>query len=156
ELHRYKVIDTGTLGGPTSSVGFEGERDINNRGVLVSTAETSSLDPFPPPNCFLGGPKRGRRFKLGHERKVAINDDLRFAPRGRCRPTQKTTFMTICRWLRNSNARLLGFQLRSGSATRKRSSSVLFHSRITSPRASMCTRRTTSRFRSKYIEIQYF
>jgi probable HAF family extracellular repeat protein len=53
EHHRYKVIDTGTLGGPTSSLGFEGERDINNQGTLVSLAETSIPDPFSP-NCFLG------------------------------------------------------------------------------------------------------
>ncbi len=33
---RYKLIDTGTLGGPNSSLGFEGERDTNNRGALVS------------------------------------------------------------------------------------------------------------------------
>jgi hypothetical protein len=53
EHHRYKVVDTGTLRGPTSSLGFEGERDINNRGTLVSLAETSIPDPFSP-NCFLG------------------------------------------------------------------------------------------------------
>jgi hypothetical protein len=51
---RYRVIDTGTLGGPTNSLGFEGERDINNRGTLVSTTETTLPDPFSPPNCFLG------------------------------------------------------------------------------------------------------
>ncbi|HKV80236.1 MAG TPA: hypothetical protein VJP02_18955 [Candidatus Sulfotelmatobacter sp.] len=50
--HRYKLIDTGTLGGPTSSLGFEGERDINNRGVLVSLADTPPTDPYAP-NCFL-------------------------------------------------------------------------------------------------------
>lgn len=49
---RYRLIDTGTLGGPTSSLGFEGERDINNPGVLVSLADTSMPDPFAP-NCFL-------------------------------------------------------------------------------------------------------
>jgi probable HAF family extracellular repeat protein len=35
------MIDTGTLGGPISSLGHEGERDLNNRGVLVSLADTS-------------------------------------------------------------------------------------------------------------------
>jgi len=49
---RYKVVDTGTLGGPTSSLGFEGERDINNRGAMVSLADTSIPDPYAP-NCFL-------------------------------------------------------------------------------------------------------
>ena len=50
--HHYKLIDTGTLGGPTSSLGFEGERDLNNSGVLVSLADTSVPDPYAP-NCFL-------------------------------------------------------------------------------------------------------
>jgi uncharacterized membrane protein len=48
---QYKLIDTGTLGGATSSLGFEGERDINNRGTVVSVAETQIPDPFAP-NCF--------------------------------------------------------------------------------------------------------
>jgi hypothetical protein len=52
EHNHYKLVDTGTLGGPTSSLGFEGERDINNRGTLVSTTETTLPDPFSP-NCFL-------------------------------------------------------------------------------------------------------
>jgi probable HAF family extracellular repeat protein len=52
EHRRYRVIDTGTLGGPTSSLGFEGERDMNNRGTVVSTTETNLPDPFSP-NCFL-------------------------------------------------------------------------------------------------------
>src|SRR5262245_11699605 len=56
--HHYKLIDTGTLGGPTSSLGFEGERDINNRGTVVSLAETTIPDPYAPncllSDCFLG------------------------------------------------------------------------------------------------------
>jgi len=47
----YKLIDTGTLGGANSSLGFEGERDINNRGTVVSTAETTIPDPYAPA-CF--------------------------------------------------------------------------------------------------------
>lgn len=50
--HHYQLIDTGTLGGPTSSLGFEGERDLNNRGVLVSVGDTALPDPYAP-NCFL-------------------------------------------------------------------------------------------------------
>jgi probable HAF family extracellular repeat protein len=82
EQRRYKIIDTGTLGGPTSSLGFEGERDINNRGVLVSTAETSSLDPFPPPNCFLGD------CFLSHtvEWQDGVLTDLRALPGGNSGP----------------------------------------------------------------------
>jgi probable HAF family extracellular repeat protein len=49
--HHYKLIDTGTLGGASSSLGVEGERDINNRGTVVSLAETQIPDPFAP-NCF--------------------------------------------------------------------------------------------------------
>jgi probable HAF family extracellular repeat protein len=49
--HHYKLIDTGTLGGAASSLGFEGERDINGRGTVVSLAETQIPDPFAP-NCF--------------------------------------------------------------------------------------------------------
>ena len=49
--HHYKLIDTGTLGGANSSLGFEGERDINSRGTVVSLAETQIPDPFAP-NCF--------------------------------------------------------------------------------------------------------
>jgi len=53
--HHYKLIDTGTLGGANSSLGFEGERDINNRGTVLSLAETTIPDPtcfFP--DCFIG------------------------------------------------------------------------------------------------------
>jgi probable HAF family extracellular repeat protein len=49
--HHYKLIDTGALGGAISSLGFEGERDINDRGTVVSLAETSIPDPYAP-NCF--------------------------------------------------------------------------------------------------------
>jgi probable HAF family extracellular repeat protein len=51
--HRYRLIDTGTLGGPTSSLGHEGERDLNNRGVLVSLADLAVPDPNAP-NCITG------------------------------------------------------------------------------------------------------
>ena len=50
--HHYRLIDTGTLGGPTSSTGFEQERDINNTGVPIALADTSLPDPYAP-NCFL-------------------------------------------------------------------------------------------------------
>jgi probable HAF family extracellular repeat protein len=50
----YKVIDTGTLGGPNSSLGFEGERDMNNSGTLVSLVDLSALST--PPFCFSAGP----------------------------------------------------------------------------------------------------
>jgi hypothetical protein len=45
---RYKLIDTGTLGGPTSSLGFEGARNLNNRGTLISSADTALQGP-----CFI-------------------------------------------------------------------------------------------------------
>jgi hypothetical protein len=51
QQHHYKLIDTGTLGGASSSLGFEGERDISNRGTVVSLAETQIPDPFAPRQC---------------------------------------------------------------------------------------------------------
>jgi probable HAF family extracellular repeat protein len=56
--HRYRIIDTGTLGGPTSSMGFEGARNLNNRGMLISSADTPVPDPNAPNcitlDCFVG------------------------------------------------------------------------------------------------------
>jgi hypothetical protein len=50
---RYKLIDLGTLGGPSSS---EGPRNlfINNRGVLTGSSDTLLTDPncVFPPNCL--------------------------------------------------------------------------------------------------------
>jgi len=39
EHRRYKVIDTGTLGGPSSFLGFEQSRNINNHGVLAAATD---------------------------------------------------------------------------------------------------------------------
>jgi hypothetical protein len=50
EPRRYKVIDTGTLGGPSSFLGFEGSRNINNRGTLAAATDTST--PASPPFCL--------------------------------------------------------------------------------------------------------
>jgi len=50
EHHHYKVIDTGTLGGPSSFLGFEGSRNINNHGVLAAGTDTST--PASPPFCL--------------------------------------------------------------------------------------------------------
>src|SRR6476620_1417974 len=51
ETHpRYKLIDLGTLGGPSST--FEGlSETINNQGTAIGTADTAVPDPFAP-NCF--------------------------------------------------------------------------------------------------------
>jgi probable HAF family extracellular repeat protein len=48
--HHYKVVDTGTLGGPNSFLGFEQSRNINDRGVLAASTDTSTLNS--PPFCF--------------------------------------------------------------------------------------------------------
>lgn len=70
---RYKVVDTGTLGGPNSSLGFEGERDMNNSGTLVSLVDLSTLSS--PPFCFSGGPNE---CHIGHttEWKDGVLTDL--------------------------------------------------------------------------------
>lgn len=47
---RYKVIDTGTLGGPSSFLGFEGSRNINNYGALAAASDTPT--PASPPFCL--------------------------------------------------------------------------------------------------------
>jgi probable HAF family extracellular repeat protein len=49
--HHFKIMDLGTFGGPTTYLNGGG-RDLNNRGVVPATGETSIPDPFAP-NCFL-------------------------------------------------------------------------------------------------------
>jgi hypothetical protein len=50
---RYRVIDLGTLGGPSSykSVNAPGYQIINNSGVISASADTSVPDPNAP-NCY--------------------------------------------------------------------------------------------------------
>ncbi len=50
---RYKLIDIGTFGGPTSyfSAGDVGERVLNNRGMLAGAADTAT----PDSDCLNGG-----------------------------------------------------------------------------------------------------
>jgi uncharacterized membrane protein len=50
EHRRYKVIDTGTLGGPSSFLEFEQSRNINNHGVLAAATDTPT--PASPPFCL--------------------------------------------------------------------------------------------------------
>jgi probable HAF family extracellular repeat protein len=47
---RYKLVDLGTFGGPTSAVPIL-EQVVNGRGALVGQADTPTPDPFAP-NCF--------------------------------------------------------------------------------------------------------
>lgn len=49
--HRYKVVDLGTFGGPSSSVNCC-EHQITARGVVVGSADTSAANPNP--GCFNG------------------------------------------------------------------------------------------------------
>jgi probable HAF family extracellular repeat protein len=46
--HRYKLIDMGTFGGPSSLFSNPDSRVINNRGTATGVADTS----IPDPNCF--------------------------------------------------------------------------------------------------------
>lgn len=54
EHHRYKVVDIGTFGGPASFIandpsGAGGASGVlNNRGIVVSGADTSTADPNYP------------------------------------------------------------------------------------------------------------
>src|ERR1700737_4390137 len=53
---RYILKDLGTLGGPASQLGFSA-KILNNRGMVVGNADTSTPDPFAPnclsPSCFV-------------------------------------------------------------------------------------------------------
>src|ERR1041385_4727211 len=53
---RYKLIDLGTFGGPSSRV-EDSQRVCNNRGAVIGVADTASPDPFNPncasPNCVV-------------------------------------------------------------------------------------------------------
>ena len=55
--HHYKVIDLGTLGGPTSLFSNGNDGILNNRGTAVGWADTSTADPNAQfcfmPDCFL-------------------------------------------------------------------------------------------------------
>src|SRR5207248_2774931 len=54
---RYKLIDLGTLGGPSSGFDFY-TQIVNNRGTVVGGADTPNPDPFDPPfdpNCVAPG-----------------------------------------------------------------------------------------------------
>jgi probable HAF family extracellular repeat protein len=58
--YRYKFIDLGTLGGPTSYLSVNGAptRILNNSGIVWSAADTATTDPNAPnlcynPDCFL-------------------------------------------------------------------------------------------------------
>ncbi len=52
----YRVIDTGSLGGPNSHIAL-GSRTLNNAGVLTVSADTPDTDPYSansPDDCFNG------------------------------------------------------------------------------------------------------
>ncbi len=48
---RYKLVDLGTLGGPSSGVTGAGDKSVNNNATVVGAADTANPDPFDP-NCF--------------------------------------------------------------------------------------------------------
>jgi hypothetical protein len=57
--HRYKLIDMGTFGGPSSYLATSNgvtspgavNQVLNNQGTVVGWGDTSTLDPYAP-NCF--------------------------------------------------------------------------------------------------------
>ena len=52
-LVHYKVIDTGSFGGPNSHIN-EGGRLLNNSGIFTGYADTSEADPYAPDECWDG------------------------------------------------------------------------------------------------------
>lgn len=78
---RYRLIDMGTFGGPSSDVGGGGNgtsRVVNNRGTLTGWADSSVPDPFPDfcfnEDCYVGHAfqwRAGIRTDLG-----ALHDGL--------------------------------------------------------------------------------
>ena len=60
---RYKFIDLGTLGGPSSTVEFL-IKSVNNHGTVVGAADTAVPDPFAP-DCFrIGVPHKKKKFRV--------------------------------------------------------------------------------------------
>jgi probable HAF family extracellular repeat protein len=59
QYHHYKLIDTGTFGGPNTYLFTQGvgAQVLNNRGVVTGSADTSIPDPNAPkclsPDCFI-------------------------------------------------------------------------------------------------------
>jgi len=51
---RYKVVFTGTFGGPNGHIGILGLHVLNSDGTLIGSADTSQPDPFAPDGCFNG------------------------------------------------------------------------------------------------------
>jgi probable HAF family extracellular repeat protein len=53
--HHYKIIDVGTFGGPDAYLSYPlpGEVQINQNGLVVGVADTTSADPYSP-NCLTG------------------------------------------------------------------------------------------------------
>jgi probable HAF family extracellular repeat protein len=49
----YKVIDTGSFGGPNSHIHL-GAHVLNNAGALTVSADTPDTDPYSPDGCFNG------------------------------------------------------------------------------------------------------
>jgi len=67
QVHHYKLIDMGTLGGPTSFLGWPSGRSINSHGTAIAEAETAIGDPYAPfclqpPDCLVN---RGLEYRNG-------------------------------------------------------------------------------------------
>lgn len=53
EHQRYRAVDLGTLGGPSSGGCVPGCRYLNNEGAAVFNADTPAPDPFSPNYCLV-------------------------------------------------------------------------------------------------------
>lgn len=51
---RYRVVRTGTFGGPEGHIGVFGEHVLSNDGSMIGSADTTRPDPYAPDGCFNG------------------------------------------------------------------------------------------------------
>ncbi len=51
KYYKYKLIDLGSLGGPSAFIANPFEKGLTDRGIAVGTKDTATPDPYDP-NCF--------------------------------------------------------------------------------------------------------
>jgi hypothetical protein len=61
----YKVIDTGSFGGPSSHLTL-GAHILNNNGTFTGYADTTEPDPYAPDECWDGNCLVAHAFRWSH------------------------------------------------------------------------------------------